>query len=159
MNLSTAISALNGVSPNNYPHTLHMAIFQSSLSLHHFLPLLITLVFSIFTFRPFSSIHSFHCRTFSLSSSLLCATRTRLSAYSISHGNPSFTPRVTTSITATKSSGQPVPSLDKGGGLASGRASGHKNLCLIIPMTLKQTMSMTFIQQLPINSVARFQFH
>ena len=29
---------------------------------------------------------------------------------------------------------QPVPSLDKGGGLVSGRASGHKNKCLNIPM-------------------------
>ena len=32
---------------------------------------------------------------------------------------------------------QPVPSLDKGGGLTSGRASVHKNLCLIILMTLR----------------------
>ena len=30
---------------------------------------------------------------------------------------------------------QPVPSLDKGGGLVSGKASNHKNLCLIILMT------------------------
>ena len=37
---------------------------------------------------------------------------------------------------------QPVPSLDKGGGLASGRASGHKNLCLIIPMTAVNKISL-----------------
>ena len=36
---------------------------------------------------------------------------------------------------------QPVPSLDKGGGLVSGRASGHKNKCLNIPM-MSTTKSM-----------------
>ena len=86
MNPSTAITALNTVCPYTFP--THCTWLSSSL---HYLSLLITLVFLIFTFRPFSSIHSFYCRTFSLSSSLLCATRTRSSAYNSSHGNPSST--------------------------------------------------------------------
>ena len=51
---------------------------------------------------------------------------------------------------------QPVPSLDKGGGLASGRASGHKNFCLIILMTLHQLTCIKFktkIQQVNIHKI------
>src|SRR5260221_13310326 len=90
--------------PTPFPHTPQFHFPDSSTSpIPH--PPTIILVFLTFTFRPFTSIPTFHFNNFSLSSSSLSAISTRSSAYRNSNGSPSCNSLETMSITITNSSG------------------------------------------------------